>query len=175
MAAASSGVVYSLTNYTCDGTVATAIDTGIKLFDSTAFPEGFIVELDATSSTYSALGSFIRCRSANKVGNTWPGICIRWIDVANRVQVQANGNAKLQDNMLGVRTTYVIEYKANGQCDVWIDASKSTYNLGTININDTFCIGGEKDASNNWNTERFASLTIHSLKVINRAAQVASN
>lgn len=139
-------VIYELYNYVCDGTAATAIDTGIKLFDTTAFPKGFIIEMTATSSTYTSLGSMLRCRSTN---SPYPGISVRWSDKSGKVQIQMSGDSFTKDNALGATMEYVIGYYPGSTGYYGINEDIKTYSAKTISTNDTLCFGGEKDANGN--------------------------
>lgn len=166
------GVVYKLENYTCDGTSATALDTGIKLFDTTAFPKGFIIEMTATSSTFASQVSFLRCRATNSPYN---GCCIRWSTSSGTMQMQMNGDSKTKGSLLGATVDYVIGYYP-GAMGFWgINGDVSSFGAKTISTNDTLCIGGEKDANGNWKSGRYATVTIHSVKVIDLAALIDDN
>ncbi len=72
-------VVYSLANYHCNGNTATAVNTGIKLFDG-SFPEGFRIVLDYSipSSVESIVANATIMTCMNESGSPWPGFNLRY-------------------------------------------------------------------------------------------------
>ena len=157
-------IVYKLYNYHCDGTENTAIDTGIKLFNSD-FPNGFVIKLTATGSIYATNQAIIRCRHAAKINNVWPGIQVRWADNSGKLTVGFNDKAINKENIANTTFSTTILY-SGGNTYIRLNNEVQTYNLGSISIDDTLCIGGEKDENNEWKSDRFSNITINSLEII---------
>lgn len=68
-------VIYTLTNHTCDGTTATVINTGLKLFDGSI--PNWQMDLEATwaSSTIQDLATIL---DAKIDANPYPGMIVRY-------------------------------------------------------------------------------------------------
>ena len=159
------GVVYELYNYHCDGTVNTAIDTGIKLFDTTAFPKGFVIEMTVTLNTFTTQGSIVRCRTAT---SPYQGLSTRWKTTDGQIEIQMSAKSITASITKEVAYNYIIGYYPNSSGFWGIDDNYTNYDsVGTINVSNTLCIGGEKDSTNVWKQDRCISGIIHSLKVIN--------
>lgn len=154
-------VIYSLNNYVLDGSVNTAIDTGLQLYNSQQFPNGFRIEVSLTPTAKSRYASYVRCRESDPPHN---GCNLRWTQNVAELQIQANSYSLAKSSSLNVLADAAIEYDGIKHI-LTLKGTTQTFNSGTVVSNWTLLIGGEKDSSG-WMSDRFSQATIHSLRVI---------
>ena len=153
--------IYKLENYQCDGTAATAINTGLYLFDASAYPNGWSIEFDFTiGDGNGGNASYLRCRNA---ASPYNGFCLRRnYGNANQTQCQVFGGSALYNSTSGTRHSALIE-KYGTKCSMGYDNEKElSSNLASVVA--PLVIGGEfDDTTQQWNTSRFSKIYIHSL------------
>lgn len=156
--------IYMLKDYTCDGTAATAINTGLYLFDSSVYSTGWIMYSDFTIGENNVgNGSYLRCRNS---ASPYPGIAVRRNNSnANQMQAQLNSKSNNVSASSGTRHNLIV----TNDLTTW----KMVIN-DSINISDSpstvispFVIGGElsNDTTQEWNSSRFSKIYIHTLIV----------
>lgn len=162
--ASTDGTIYSLRDYTCDGTAATAINTGRYLFDQTMYPTGWVLEFDFTVGENNvAQGSYLRCRNS---ASPFPGFGLRRNNSnASQMQAQVNSSSKLISAAAGTRHTVTI---TNDLTNVVMDIDNGSDSISQstpANVISPLVIGGElsNDTTQAWNTSRFGKIYIHSL------------
>lgn len=156
--------IYSLRDYTCDGTAATAINTGIYLFDQTVYPKGWMISFDLTIGENNvAQGCYLRCRNA---ASPYPGFGLRRnYDSASQAQAQVNNVSKLISAAAGTRHQVSITNDLS-YVTLIFDGTTTGIRLKTpTNVISPLVIGGElsNDTTQEWNTSRFGKIYIHSL------------
>lgn len=166
-----SNIIYQLYNYTCDGTAATAINTGIYLFDTTLYPNGWDIYFDFTIGENNVgNASFLRCRNATSPYNGFTAR--RHNNSADQMQVQANSSSKniKYSPLAGTRVLITIENpSAVGKYKVLINGGNAM-EVANDSIVSPLVIGGElsNDTTQVWNPDRFAKITIHSLVITSK-------
>lgn len=172
-----SNIVYELYDHTCNGTAATAINTGIYLFDNTVFPYGWTIELDFYFTEYVSQGSVIRCRNA---GSPYNGINTRNRSVSNEMEAQVNGvSAKLNISM-GDRIKVFFDYSMSSKtCTVTVNnitkgtTSSNSNSMSGKTVKPPLVIGGENNndtANFTWKSGRFSKCYITSLVVTKKTS-----
>ena len=165
-------LIYSLYNYTCDGTAATAINTGLYLFDSSLYPTGWDIYFDFTvESGNQDNASFLRCRNA---AQPWNGFTVRRRSGnENQMHVQLDSDYKniSKTSLPGTRFIVTIEkpYSNTTNTRILIDgANEMKRTVGSVVS--PLVIGGElaDDTTQEWNPERFSYITIHSLIITSK-------
>lgn len=156
--------IYSLRDYTCDGTAATAINTGIYLFDQTVYPTGWMISFDLTIGENNVgNGSYLRCRNS---ASPYPGIALRRdSNNANNLQGQVNSTNKTISAAAGTRHQVSITNDLSFVTLIF-DGTTTGIRQGTpANVISPLVIGGElsNDTTQEWNTSRFGKIYIHSL------------
>jgi len=169
-----SNVIYKLENYTCDGTAATAINTGLYLFDTSRYPNGWDLYFDFTvNSGNGGNASFLRCRNA---ATPYNGFTIRrgaTDSTANNLCPQINATFKniVKNPLAGTRFIITIEtpYQSTKTRLLTDGSNEINVNIPTSVIS-PLVIGGElaDDTTQEWNPERFSYITIHSLIIISK-------
>jgi hypothetical protein len=158
-----SNIIYELYNYTCDGTAATAINTGIYLFDTTLYPKGWDIYFDFTIIEHiNDQESYLRCRNADQ---PWNGFTIRQYNKMDSIRIQSNSSSNsVNKASAGTRWLSTIK-KEKGQLIVTIDDKTARANVAAVIS--PLVIGGElsNDTTQTWNTDRFSKIIIHSLIV----------
>lgn len=162
--ASTDGTIYSLRDYTCDGTAATAINTGRYLFDQTMYPTGWMISFDFTVGENNvAQGSYLRCRNA---ASPYPGFGLRSnYNNVSQMQAQINGSSKLISAAAGTRHTVTIINNLTNVVMSIDNGSDSISQSTPTNVISPLVIGGElsNDTTQTWNTSRFGKIYIHSL------------
>lgn len=164
-------LIYKLKNHVCDGTAATAINTGIYLFDQSLYPYGWDIYLDFTiGSNNGGQASFVRCRDAETPYN---GFTFRrdW-NSPNKMQVQVNNKSIdiSKTSLPGTRFTATIEKPTSaGKLQIKVDNNTiyDTVKAATFPL----VIGGELSDLTSWNTTRFSKCTINSLRIIEKVPE----
>lgn len=156
--------IYSLRDYTCDGTAATAINTGIYLFDQTVYPTGWVLQFDFTVGENNvAQGSYLRCRNS---ASPYPGFGLRRNNSnASQAQAQVNSSSKLISAAAGTRHQVSITNDLSNVIMI-LDGTTERIKVATpTNVISPLVIGGElsNDTTQAWNTSRFGKIYIHSL------------
>ena len=162
--AGTGGTIYSLRDYTCDGTAATAINTGIYLFDQTVYPTGWVLQFDFTVGENNvAQGSYLRCRNS---ASPYPGFGLRRNNSdASQAQAQVNSSSKLISAAAGTRHQVSITNDLSNVIMV-LDGTTEGIKVATpTNAISPLVIGGElsNDTTQAWNTSRFGKIYVHSL------------
>lgn len=164
----SSNIIYELYNYTCDGTAATAINTGIYLFNTTLYPNGWDIYFDFTIVEHiNSQESYLRCRNAAK---PWNGFTIRQENATNSVQMQSNSkSASVSNAPAGTRLVATVE-KTSNKLKVTIGNTSTESSL--TSVNSPLVIGGElsNDSTQAWNTTRFSKIIVHSLVITEKTS-----
>ena len=160
-------IIYRLQNYVCDGTVNTAINTGIYLFDTTLYPNGFHLYLDITMNDGNVVnGSFVRCRNSTSPYN---GLSIRChFDSHNKpvFNLQLNSSSYNLSSTIVRTVVEIIKTTSDGKIVLFADGvQRITANIAAVNS--PLVIGGElpNDITQQWNPSRFGKCTIHSLLI----------
>lgn len=171
-----SNIIYELYNHTCDGTAATAINTGIYLFDDTTYPNGWTLEMVFSFTEYVSQGSVIRCRNAVSPYN---GINVRNATSNTRMESQVNGTATRIDIAMGDRIMVLFDYDvATNICSVTLK-NMSTDGTGTTSqsmagkpVSSVFAVGGEPtdNAGTSWKSGKFAKCVITSLVITKKTS-----
>ena len=162
--AGTGGTIYSLSDYTCDGTAATAINTGIYLFDQTVYPTGWVISFDFTIGENNVgNGSYLRCRNS---ASPYPGIALRRENGnANNLQGQINSSSKTTSAVAGTRHQAMFVNDLT-KVYLYLDGGATSLSQQTpTNVISPLVIGGElsNDTTQAWNTSRFGKIYIHSL------------
>lgn len=165
-------LIYKLENHVCDGTAATAINTGIYLFDQTLYPLGWDIYIDFTVGANNvSQGSFIRCRDANTPYN---GFTFRRSSSGpNQLQVQVNSKSSgiNKTTLAGTRFIATIENPTSaGNVKIVIDNTTTVQDTPKA-VPSPLVIGGELDASLAWKSDRFGICTINSLRVVEKVPE----
>ena len=165
-----SNIIYELYNHTCDGTVATAINTGIYLFDTTLYPNGWTIELEFSFTAHVSQGSVIRCRNASSPYN---GINVRNTQNSGLMEAQINGGAVQSTYVMGSRETVLFDYDvATNICSVRLNMGNTTsQSMSGKTVNPPLVVGGENNddsASFSWKSGRFPKCVIHSLVITSK-------
>lgn len=156
--------IYSLRDYTCDGTAATAINTGIYLFDQTVYPTGWVLQFDFTVGENNvAQGGYLRCRNST---SPYPGFGLRRNNSsASQAQAQVNDFSKLISAAAGTRHQVSITNDLSNVIMI-LDGTTEGIKVATpTNVISPLVIGGElsNDTTQGWNNSRFGKIYIHSL------------
>lgn len=163
-----SNIIYELYNHTCDGTAATAINTGIYLFDTTLYPNGWDIYFDFTIIEHiNDQESYLRCRNANQ---PWNGFTIRQYNSTDYIRIQSDSASSTQISASeGTRHIVTIE---NTSKRVKINADNYKIESGISTIISPLVIGGElsNDTTQTWNTTRFSKIIIHSLIITKKTS-----
>ena len=164
-----SNIIYQLYNYTCDGTAATAINTGIYLFDTTLYPNGWDIYFEFTVNDWgSNYASFLRCRNSAYPNH---GFTVRRDYGASRVQIQSNSSASTVATSAGTRLIATIEKPTS---DNKLKLTLCEYGGSPViaastvsSVVSPLVIGGElsDDTTQAWKTDRFSNITIHTLVI----------
>lgn len=167
-----SNIIYELYNHTCDGTEATAINTGVYLFNTTTYPNGWTLELDFSFTGNVAQGSVIRCRNAESPYNGITARNMTWSDV---METQINDTNATANFAKGDRIMVLFDYDvATNMCSVTVKnmtsgtTSTQSQSMAGKTVNPPLVVGGENasDAANfSWKSGRFPKCTIYSLVV----------
>lgn len=156
--------IYSLRDYTCDGTAATAINTGLYLFDQTAYPNGWMISFDFTIGENNVgNGSYLRCRNA---ASPYPGFTLRRLNGnASQMQAQVNSFSTGISAAAGTRHQVSITNDLSKVTMIFDDTTIGTRQSTPTNVISPLVIGGElsNDTTQAWNTSRFGKIYIHSL------------
>lgn len=156
--------IYSLRDYTCDGTAATAINTGIYLFDQTVYPTGWMISFDLTIGENNVgNGSYLRCRNS---ASPYPGIALRRdSNNANNLQGQVNSANKTISATAGTRHQVSITNDLSHVTLIFDGTTTGIILQTPTNVISPLVIGGElsNDTTQEWNTSRFGKIYIHSL------------
>ena len=160
-----SNIIYQLYNYTCDGTEATAINTGIQLCNGDY--STFLVEFDFTINAMTPQNAcFFRCRHETKYSNSWPGFGLRAPNDTN-VDLQINNQTKKVSADIGTRCIGTVTL-SDGV--VVVDCNGNSVSSNLVTHSSPFVIGGElsNSANGTWNGSRFSNITIHSLIITSK-------
>lgn len=160
-------LIYQLNDYTCDGTINTFIDTGIKLFGFEY--DAFRIEMEYDSldlitqhnqetiieckSLSNGNGLTIRTGTIGGYGNKSGQLCINTTPLIENQHFGSNGSKS------SARINYVYN-KSNNSFSV--DDEIKNFS-GTIFHNDSLTIGGRYASENN--PDRFVQVHISSLKI----------
>lgn len=160
------GPIYSLNNYVLDGTQAKAIDTGLRLMNNQDFPNGFFLSatLSLDTATLASQMSFFRCRAA---ASPYIGFYVR-ASSSTTLQATFDGNAAVAVTFQNKRVIVnIIKVPAYVFWSLAFSSARQC-NMSQVVQHDagaTFCVGGEKDANNEWIQDRFGIGTIETLNV----------
>lgn len=157
----SSSSIYTLSNYTCDGTAQTAINTNINLCggDYTRW----LLEADITPTNVNGtnLWSYIRCRDA---ASPYNGLAARHSNVNKTIEIQINSGKIQMSNASTSPTKYTFGFLK----DVGLFAifnNKVLTNYSSAYNTYPLTIGGELNTSKVWTSNRFGYCTINQLNV----------
>ena len=164
-------LVYSLSNYTCNGTSSTAINTMLRLFNSTDYPYGFKLEFSGTAAINPAslpygLGSWLGCM--DETGSPWPGFVVRHDRNKQTLDMSVNaasGTILSQDKTANSGTTVNITFTYDRSIFTKIVDGVSSSAYGSITHNFPLCIGGTLQTETTWFSDRFGYVKVNSLKV----------
>lgn len=172
-----SNIVYDLYGHTCNGTAATAINTGIYLFDNTVFPYGWTIELDFYFTAHVSQGSVIRCRNA---GSPYNGINTRNKTSSGQMEAQVNGVAASQNFSMGDRIKVFFDYTLpSNVCTVTVNnitkgtTSSNSNSMSGKTVKPPLVVGGENNndtANFTWKSGRFPKCYITSLVVTKKTS-----
>ena len=159
---------YHLENLVCDGTAATAFDTGLKLFDGVSYPNGFRLEADFSfpngGTELEGQHSYISDKAEEMSG--WPGFTLRHTYAAGSKMELTFKPVFSQNPVTSIlpENHVVIEY--DGQtANVTINGHKYT-GTGAVPVHDyPLTLGGTYNPVGTWIEERFADVMIVSLTV----------
>ena len=159
----SNNILFKLQNYQCNGTSATAINTGLYLFDTNTYPNGWEIDFDFTiSSGNVSQASYIRCRNATSPYN---GFCARRMgSSANDLQLQLDSFSQVLSGRGNTR--HVIHITSDLiNCTMVGDGVEVKQALSSVIS--PLVIGGElsDDTTQTWNASRYCKIYIHSLIV----------
>ncbi len=163
---------YSLSNYTCNGTSSTRINTNQRLFNTTDYPNGFRLEFDGTatvnaSSLSNTFGSWFGCMS--EAGSPYPGFVFRQaFDHSNELGYDVNTSSISSNNNFvscysGSNVTITITYDRS-TLTVTVNGTTTPF-TGTITHDFPLCIGGTMNTTTTWFSDRYGYVQINSLKV----------
>lgn len=159
-------IIYRLENYVCDGTANTAINTGIYLFDTNLYPNGFSLYFDFTvDNTNVSLASYLRCRNATQPYN---GFTVRRRrDNANETHIQLNNLEFYIHTSNQSRHIVTIEKQPISNKYIMQLDGGYTMEQKVTNVVSPLVIGGEllNDTTQQWNNTRFAKCNIYSLVI----------
>lgn len=170
-----SNVIYELYNHTCDGTADTAINTGLKLFNATAYPNGWTIELEFYFTAHVSQGVVIRCRNS---ASPYNGIHVRNTNTTSgKAQTQVNSNDIDIMYSMNDRISVTFDYTPP-TCVVTarnITASGATSSnsdsMSGKTVNVPLVIGGENTSDSDnftWKPGRFSKCVIVSLVVTSK-------
>ena len=159
---------YHLENLVCDGTAATAFDTGLKLFDGVSYPNGFRLEADFSfpngGTELAGQHSYISDKAEEMSG--WPGFTLRHTYAAGSKMELTFKPVFSQNPVTSIlpENHIVIEY--DGQtANVTINGHKYT-GTGAVPVHDyPLTLGGTYNPVGTWIEDRFADVMIVSLTV----------
>ena len=165
-------LIYQLSNYTCNGTQSTAINTELRLFNTTDFPNGFTIEFSCTVTLVpisNEFGTWFAC--TNETGSPWPGIMFRQ-ERNNNSQLRFGVNTNQSNSVInsgvtasvGTTVDATISYDGISALTMTLNNATYTYN-GTITHNFTLTIGGNMNAQGAWYSDRYGYVQIDSFKV----------
>ncbi len=158
--------IYTLTDYSCDGTAATAIDTGLTPFDGESYPNGLIMQVDLTLPTGSVSNeqTLFGCKSYGEATSNG-------LKLVNNVSgtMTFNISPAIANAAVGVtrgnRYQFSVRLK-DGDYAVAFN-NKAAYGASSFaGHNWPLTIGGALSAlPDTWYDERFVAFTIHSLTI----------
>ncbi len=162
------GNVYHIENLVCDGTSATAYDTGLKLFDGVSYPNGFRLEADFSfpngGTELAGQHSYISDKAEEMSG--WPGFTLRHTAAAGSKMELTFKPVFAQNPVVSIlpENHIVIEY--DGQtANVTINGREYT-GTGAVPVHDyPLTLGGTYNPVGTWIEDRFADVMIVSLTV----------
>ena len=165
--------VYTLSNVTFNGTSSTRVDTGMKLFNTTDFPNGFRVEftgvLTKKNADYSvAWPSWMSCMDESNT-STYPGFVIR----QQKSSSVTPANFNISNGKTGVNTS---AFSVNQTIEIVITYDRTTL---TITINGTsytytvsythsypLVLGGALSTSaSTWYSDRYSNFTLNRIDI----------
>ena len=167
-----SNIIYQLYNHTCDGTAATAINTGIYLFDTTLYPNGWDITFDFTVNQFvNSTESYLRCRNSTSPNN---GFSVRRDRNYSTIQAQSNGTTKSMNILTGTRLIATVEKPtSDNKLKVTVGeygGSPVIAETNVLSVVSPLVIGGElsNDTTQAWNPDRFSKITVHSLIITSK-------
>lgn len=165
---------YSLSNYTCNGTSSTRINTNQRLFNTTDYPNGFRLEFDGTATVNSSslsygLGGWFGCMS--EAGSPYPGFVVRQDrNYSNSLEWGAgtsSGDSSIPNSFItcysGTNVTIVITYNRS-TLTMTVNGTVTSC-TGSITHDFPLCIGGTMNTTTTWFSDRYGYVQINSLKV----------
>lgn len=158
--------VYELYDYDCNGKNATAIDTGICLFDG-SFPDGFKIEMEmeitGDNLTKNARSTYITCMSES--ASPWQGFVWRHNTSADaRYEFKVNPSGGSRVATLLESNTLEFTYKP-GTARAVINGEEFVANVTIPDHVFPVCIGGSRNKLTSWYSDRYAQFHITYLKI----------
>lgn len=162
------GVTYTLSDHECAGDAATAVDTGIRLFDG-SYPGGFRItaDIDIPSDELSKNGMATWLSCMSEAGSPWPGIMLRHSQSASaqgEAALNPGGgtgqfNIKESNHIVITYTNKTLTLTVNGATRTF-KASSEPSHAYPLTIGGTY---GTKPGE--WKEGRFAKCVVKSLTV----------
>lgn len=158
--------IYTLTDYSCDGTAATAIDTGLTPFDGESYPNGLIMQVDLTLPTGSVASeqTLFGCKAYGES----PSNGLKLVNKGSGTMT-FNISPAIANTDVGVtrgnRYQFSVRLK-DGDYAVAFN-NKAAYGASSFTgHNWPLTIGGALSAlPDTWYDDRFTAFTIHSLTI----------
>lgn len=156
-------LIYQLYDYTCDGTVNTFIDTGIKLFGYEYNSFRIEMEYDGLDLTQAGIATLLECKSFG--GSFNPGLSAKVSNGGNNpYAIAINIYPRITDKYFQNTSsaTVILTYNKNS-CSINVNGSTAR-GSGLIYHNEPLTIGG-RYSSHMSNPDRFVQVHISSLKI----------
>lgn len=160
--------IYTLNNHTCDRTAATAVNTGLKPFDSESYPNGVLIQVDLTLPDVPVAieQAILACREIGQTQST-PGGFKLINYTASKVAFNCVPGASFTEAVItrGSRHLFAMRLKSGDVCMTFDDTAKEGNN--TFDSKDyPLTIGGELSAlPDTWHGGRFAACIIHNMTI----------
>lgn len=172
---------YHLVNLTCDGTSSTAYNTGLKLYDSASYPNGFRLSADFTVDpseiSKNSQNTYLTCMS--EAASPWPGFVVRHAQQASATgEIDVNTTANLNavtPALLSGSNHLEITYDGSVTTVRFNGATVNTLNGAVTAHSYPLVLGGSLDGTYNSSTtyssmsalpwRRFSKVTFSSLLV----------
>lgn len=173
-----SNIVYSLYNTTFTSAGTNRINTGLRLFNSTDFPNGFILQFVGQVTTiptsYPVYPTWFTCM--NETGNPWPGFVVRQEkDSSSKAaylftEIRADANNHQYKGIeplttIGTIINITIRYDGIRNFSLTLNGSTAALSAKVINHNFPLAIGGSMQTESSWFSNRNSAFYLQSLTV----------
>ena len=156
---------YTLTNHTCDGSIATAINTELELFDSAQYPDGTLLQVDFTlpDVTVANAQTLVQCKAETEDARGFK------LTNNNSTRMQYNISPLIANTYANVIRPgrYVLSIRTKDQDYAYAFNTFIKTNTGSITSHNwPLTIGGAMSGlPNSWFGDRFIEATIHTLTI----------